>query len=258
MPNGGALGGGELTLSAASQQYVVLPVDVVGSLSNVTIMAWVNLNSVSNWSRIFDFGNNTTTYMFLTPECGGSGTLRLAITTNGASAEQQINCGSILSLGSWHQVAATMSGGTGILYLDGVAVGTNSDMTINPSNLGGTTNNYLGKSQNADAYLDGALDEFRIYNAGLSAAEIAATAALGTGQLLNTNSPPMSWSMAGANLTLSWPLANAGFTLQSCTNLVSGGWMNIALPGSQITNGQWQVTLPAFGNASSIYYRLIK
>jgi poly(hydroxyalkanoate) depolymerase family esterase len=258
LPSGGTLGGGQLTLSSGSSQYASLPSGIVSSLSNFTIVAWVNLVSSAAWSRIFDFGSGTTTNMFLTPQNGASGTLRFAITTNGGGSEQQINCSSPLSTGAWHQVAVTLSGSTGILYLDGIAVGTNSNMTLNPLSLGSTTQNYLGKSQYADPYLNGSLDEFRIYNAALSSAEITATAALGSGQLLGTNRPPMNLLRTGTNLTFSWPLENAGFTLQSRTNLALADWQNVTLPAPQIIGSQWQVTLPSSGNSPSVFYRLAK
>jgi hypothetical protein len=42
-----------------------------------------------------------------------------------------------------------------------------------PSDLGETTENYLGRSQfAADAYYVGSLDEFRIYNRALSEGEV--------------------------------------------------------------------------------------
>jgi hypothetical protein len=258
LPNGGTLSGGQLTLSAVSSQYVSLPPGIINMLSNFTLMAWVNLNSSTNWCRVFDFGNNTTTNLFLTPQNGSSGNVRFAVTTNGGGNEQQINCGSTLATGVWHQVAVALSGTNGILYLDGVAAGTNSGLTLNPASLGSTSNNYLGKSQYADPYLNGSLEEFRIYNVGLSAAEIAATYALGPSQLLSTNSPPMGLVMTDTNLTISWPLACAGFVLQSRTNLVLGDWVNVTLPAPQISGGQWQVPLLPPINAGSVYYRLIK
>jgi hypothetical protein len=248
-----------LILSSISQQYVSLPGGIVSSLSNCTMMAWVNLASASNGSRIFDFGNDTNTYMFLTPQDGASDALRFAITTGGTVAEQEINGNSALSTGVWHQVAVTLNSGTGILYVDGAATGTNSGMTINPSSLGGTVNNYLGKSQfTSDPGLDGALEDFRIYNTGLSSAEIVATAALGSSQLLSTNCPQMGSAISGANLTLSWPLANAGFTLQSNTNLVGGNWMDVSSPVPQLVSNQWQITVPPATNAGSTFYRLLK
>ena len=220
-------------------------------------MAWVKLNSAADWIRVFDFWNNLTTHMFLTPQCGGSGTVRFEI-MNGGSAEQ-INCNATMSLGEWHQVAVTLTGPTGVLYLDGVAVGTNSSLTINPSSLGGTANNYIGRSEYANPYLDGSIDEFRIYNAGLSAAEIAATYALGSEQLLSAESPQLSPPIAGANqVIITWPLVSAGFTLQSCTDLVLGDWQAVTSPAPQIVGGQWQVTLPPATNASPVFYRLIK
>jgi len=258
LPNGGTLGGGRIALSPASQQYVSLPSGIVGSLTDFTVMAWVNLNSVSNWCRIFDFGNNTASNLFITPQNGSTGTLRFAITTNGGPAEQQVNCGSTLTTGAWHQVAVTLSGATGVLYLDGVPVGTNSGVTIHPSTLGNTSNNYLGKSQYADPYLDGAFDEFRIYNAALSPAEIAATAALGSGQLLSTNRPPLNVATSGTNLTFSWPLANAGFTLQTRTNLGLGNWVSVISPAPQIVGEQWQILLPQPSATNQVYYRLLK
>ena len=258
LPSGGTLSGGQLTLSSNAQQYASLPAGIVSSLSNFTVMVWVNLTSVSDWTRIFDFGSDTTANMFLTPQCGGGGTVRFAITTGGGGGEQQINSSSTLSLGVRHQVAVTLSSGTGILYVDGVAVGTNSGLTLNPSSLGNTVNNYLGKSQYPDPYLDGALNEFRIYNVALSSPEIAATAALGSGQLLSTNSPAMIPALSGVNLTLSWSLATAGFALQSRTNLTSGDWVNITSLAPQIIGSQWQVTLPPPDGGGSVYYRLAK
>jgi hypothetical protein len=59
--------------------------------------------------------------------------------------------------------------------------------------LGGTANNRLGRSQCPDPYFDRVIDEFRICNAGLSAAEIAAPAALGASQQSRTNLMLDNW-----------------------------------------------------------------
>ena len=185
LPNGGTFSNGQLTLASASSQYASLPAGIVGTLSNFTIVAWVRLNSTADWARIFDFGSGTTANMFLTPRSGGSGQMRFAITTGGGGAEQQINSSSTLSTGVRHQVAVTLSGNMGVMYLDGSPVGTNSGMTLNPSNLGSTANNYLGKSQYSDPYLNGSLDEFRIYNRALTAAEMAQVHLVGSVTLGN-------------------------------------------------------------------------
>jgi hypothetical protein len=47
-------------------------------------------------------------------------------------------------------------------------------MSLNPSSLGATTQNYIGRSQySADPYLNGRVDDFQIYDDALSAAEVA-------------------------------------------------------------------------------------
>jgi hypothetical protein len=72
-------------------------------------------------------------------------------------------------------VAVAKSGNTGTLYVNGTQVGQNTSMTLSPSSLGNTTNNWIGRSQYAaDPFLDGQIDEFRIYNRALSAAEVQA------------------------------------------------------------------------------------
>ncbi len=53
-----------------TNDYVSLPSGVVSSANTITVAAWVNLNTVSNWMRIFDFGSGTSTYMFLSPKNG--------------------------------------------------------------------------------------------------------------------------------------------------------------------------------------------
>jgi acetylxylan esterase len=70
--------------------------------------------------------------------------------------------------------------------------------------------------------------------------------------------PVMGVAEAGTNLTLTWPLASAGFTLQSCTNLFLGDWMDVTSPAPQIVGGQWQVPMPQSGNIQPVFYRLSK
>ncbi|HYH04980.1 MAG TPA: LamG domain-containing protein, partial [Bacillota bacterium] len=154
-----------------SNDYLSMPAGIVRSLTDFTISTWLKLDTVSTWARIFDFGTGTGMNMFLTPR-GGSNVIRFAITTGGYSVEQQINGTTALAAGVWKHVAVTKAGNVAVLYVDGVEVGRNNNMTLSPSNLGNTNYNYIGKSQYADPYLDGQVDSFRIYNRCLSASEI--------------------------------------------------------------------------------------
>ena len=158
-----------------NNEYVQAPNGIVSGLHDFTVSAWVNPSANSGWSRVFDFGTGTGTYMFLTLSAGG-GPIRFAITTSGGGGEQQINGTSTLSLNTWSLVTVTLSGTTGTLYVNGQAVATNPSMTLNPAALGNTTQNYIGKSQYNDPYLTGEIDDFNIYSSALTASQVAALA----------------------------------------------------------------------------------
>jgi hypothetical protein len=156
---------------SGSNQYVSLPSGIVSGLSSFSICTWVKLSTAPpQWARIFDFGTGTNTYMFLTPN-SGAGT-RFSITTSGNGQEQQINAPA-LTTGTWRHVAVTRTGNTGTLYVDGAEVAQNTAMTLSPMSLGTTTQNWLGRSQfPVDPYLSAQIDNFRIYDRALSAAEV--------------------------------------------------------------------------------------
>ena len=158
-----------------ADEYVSLPSGIVNGLSDFTISAWVNPSADSTWSRIFDFGSGTNNYMFLSVNGAGEG-LRFAITANGNGAEQQLTGGGQLPLDTWSHVAVTLSGTTGTLYLNGTAVATNPNMTLHPSDLGATNQNWIGRSQFPDPLLNGTVDDVAISNRALAPAEVATLA----------------------------------------------------------------------------------
>jgi hypothetical protein len=122
--------------------YVTLPSGVASS-EDITVAAWVRWNGGANWQRIFDFGNDTNSYMFLSPRSGGN-TMRFAITT-GSSGSEQILDTDPLPVGEWVHLAVTLGGNTGILYVNGeprVA----GQILLDPAHVNPTLN-YVGKSQ---------------------------------------------------------------------------------------------------------------
>ena len=258
LPSGGTFSGGQLTLASNLSQYVLLPAGIISTMSNFTIEVWAQLSSVDNGVRLFDFGNSASNCMFLTPRNSSTAKLRFGVVNLG-NFEQDIDASSALSMGVWNHVVVTLNGNSGIAYLNGTPVGTNSYVTNFPFGMGITTNNWLGRSElSTTTYLDGVLDEFRIYNATLSPGEIAATYAMGPDRVLSTNSPSINLVATDTNLTLNWPVESAGFTLQWRTNLVLGDWMNVVAPATQIVGSQWQTTLPQPGDANPAFYRLVK
>jgi hypothetical protein len=261
LPNGGTFSGGRLQLSASGSQFVQLPAGILSNYTAVTIELWAGFPGTlpANCS-LFGFGNingsSGNGYIFCQPRDG-----RIAITASDWSGEQKTSpnpSGNWSGLTSLHVTAVfNPPQGRLALYTNGVLAAQNTAVTIPLSSVNELFC-FIGRSlYSADAYFNFNLDEFRIYNRALSTNEIAATDALGSSQLLSADRPRMNLTLSGANRTLSWPLANAGYTLQSRTNLVMGNWMNVTSPVAQIVGGNWQVTLPP-ANAGSIFYRLMK
>jgi len=170
--------------SSTAGAYVSMPsLDTIAP-NAITIACWFYMTADQSWQRVFDIGKGATpplSYMFVTTHNAASSAagLKFAITTMGNTMEQAIRMTTptVPSVNAWHHVAVTLAAGspyTGTLYIDRVVAGTNTAMTIHPSDLGATDQNYIGKSQFVDPYFSGMIDDFRVYRRALTAAEIAA------------------------------------------------------------------------------------
>lgn len=130
-----------------------------------TAIGWVYVRSYASWSRLFDFGNGS-----------GEDNVIIAI-TNGSTGYPVFNANAsnlfssaLMPLNQWAQLAATQSGTTQTLYLNGQQV---AQQTGGPEASVTRTLNYIGRSNwGSDAYLDGRINTLRMYNRALSSAEI--------------------------------------------------------------------------------------
>jgi hypothetical protein len=178
------ISGGQVVLDGTAGTYVDLSAvgNDIGNLADATFEVWVTWQDPANgyWQRIFDFGMDTTTNMFLTPHPNAHGP-RFALTLNGGGDEQQVETASPFPFGVETHVAVTLDAANqiGSLYVNGQIAAIIYGYTNTPSQMGATTNNYLGKSQYNDPYFNGSINEFRIYNRALSAADIATSYAGG-------------------------------------------------------------------------------
>jgi alpha-L-arabinofuranosidase len=258
LPNGGTFGGGQLALSSNNQQYVQLPAGILSNYTAVTIEAWASFGPLPSACFFFGFGNTSGTsgeqYIFCQPENG-----RIAITSSDYYGEQNTlpnPSGNWSSLTNLH-VTAVFDPPLGYiaLYTNGILVAINNAVTV-PFSSVNDVYSYIGRSlYSGDSYFNCSLDEFRIYNGALSADEIAATQVLGPNQLLSAASPVISAAASSGNLIVSWPVASAGYTVLTTTNLAAGNWTAAAV-APQIVGNQWQVVLPIAGNAQ--FYQLQK
>jgi hypothetical protein len=160
--------GNTLLLNGVSN-YVSLPLSVANAS---TFAIWAKWNGGAAWQRIFDFGDGTSRYLFLTPANGANGLLRFAITTNGNGNEQIIDAPITFPTNSWCHLAVVLDGASGKLYLNGFPISTNTNITIRPWQVQAPSN-YLGLSQfSADPRFSGQLDSLHIYGVALTDTQI--------------------------------------------------------------------------------------
>jgi len=164
-----------LKMDGTTNSYATLKPGVVQSLNQFTISTWVKMTTLSNWQRIFDIGNGTNNYMFLTPQvsaANGVSVLRYAIKNGGS--EQSLSYNYTWPLATWVHLAITQSADSVRMFINGTRVAGTNTITLKPGDLGATTLNYLGKSQfSADPIFQGQIDELKIFNKALTDADIA-------------------------------------------------------------------------------------
>ncbi len=229
--NGATIVGGAVVLDGINQ-YVDLPNGLVAGYNNITVEAWLIDNTVGNWARLWDFGNSSggedfpigagpvgTQYMFVTPQSSWGGSLRGSYTVSGGGAGEQTleNVNTRLPAGVLKQVVWTSDAAlhTGLLYVDGLPVATNLNLTVTPAMMGITSNNWLGRSQfGADFFLQASITEFRLYNEALPPAKVRQSFLLGPEQ--RVGSEPWMVGALPANRTNNLG-TSASFTIEVAT-----------------------------------------
>jgi hypothetical protein len=201
--------------------------DNVASGNEFSFAGWVNWDGGANWQRLFDFGNDTNQYMFLTPSNGSS--MRFVIKNGGA---EQIVQTTPLAIGQWTHLAVTLGGGTARIYVNGVQVATGA-MTIRPGDFDPKVN-YLGKSQFADPLFNGRLDDVRIKSYVLTPAQIAGLMTNAAPQFASTTitlDPAVRGVAYAGTLAGSATDADAGDTL-TYTKIKGPAWLTVAADGT--------------------------
>ena len=171
--------GNELQLNGSSQ-WVELRNDV-SDFRDISVCIWANWAGGSNDQRLVSFGDGGSKQMYITPKDATTGNLRFVITDG--STTQYVNGTAPLMTSGWQHVAFTLSGTTGILYVNGSQVGTGT-ITLTPDKMKGANiysagwKNYIGRG-NSGNYFSGKVDDFRVYSNAQSAGTIATLGAGG-------------------------------------------------------------------------------
>ena len=154
--------------------------------SAMTLEAWVKPTGVSRGWQTVLMKEAPFTFAYALYATGSGGA-----SANGWWRDQQVEAPSSLAAGVWSHVAVTVAGGTGRLYVNGTQVASApatgaAANTALPLRIGG--NNVW-----SDEFFGGLIDEVRVYDRALTAAEVQAdrdAAVVGGGGPPADSTPP--------------------------------------------------------------------
>ncbi len=188
--------------------------------STFTVSTWVKFNTSTPTQTILHLGNATTGYLELALDLYSTGVLRWAAANY---SDQTISVQSNITAGQWNHVAGVYNQGQLTLYINGYSVGTTSypynatTSTSTPLTIGAYY--YGGFPTN---FMNGALDEMRLFNRALSAAEISYLAT----QIYLTNHNGGDVNVVDQANYVEWRQSGitGNVTVELNTNYPSGSW----------------------------------
>jgi hypothetical protein len=270
-----------------ANSYVSIPGGLVTGLSAVTFETWYTNNGLNNGNTLISFGGPIDpTYLLGTNYINWF--MRWSGSLNAFQIATSAGNSGVVTLGSrqqsnvfhWDMVYDPVSGNV-LLYLNGSLFASASGVTVPLSSVGTsvgyiglsawdqtigntytsptTTNTFSGlfgfNGNGNYPYLQANIDEVRIYDGALNASAIAATQLLGPNQLLS-NSASLSYSYSAGSITLSWPIVNGAFSLQSSPGLgAKAAWTTVTGTKS-VVGSNYQMTVPVTNGAA--FFRLIE
>ena len=153
----------------------------------ITISAWIKPVKVGKagdrgggWEEIYRKEDGDARHLLATGYGDGIRGLWIGLGINGRYVERGANADvSVITDGNWHLATATYDGSDITIYFDGAEIG----RFAHPGTLdkGGTADAYVGSSNSAGEFFEGGMDDVRVYDRALSAAEIKALVAGGQG-----------------------------------------------------------------------------
>jgi hypothetical protein len=170
---------------------------------SASLVFWFRASQVDAYARVLDFGNKDgaggTAFIYFTPRDADDQS-RAAISATNAAGKTAVN-NDRLDDGKEHMVAIVIDGAAKKLhvYIDGKEPTLAEDLGDNTLDKVDPKKNWLGRSEfDGDPGFTGSIDEMRVYDQPLSAADIAAAAAAGPDQVPPPTTQPATTTQPAA------------------------------------------------------------
>ncbi len=183
----GAVGGAVDLPGGSNVNAVDLPDNLLQGEADFTTSFWARPDTKGDWIGMFHIGDGLAgdgSFFQIQMQTQADGNTGLAATfkAKGSSLQERVYATPTqdVAAGEWNHVAFTRQGATGTLYLNGQQVASRSDLTIDMTDIGPTSNNWLGRNGYPDPAYDGLMDDVRLYDSTLSAQDISSLYADGS------------------------------------------------------------------------------
>jgi hypothetical protein len=145
---------------------VSIPNNAAFGITNaITIESWIKTTGSPTTEQYVVTKNDDSYYIGLNV-AGANG--KVSFYLNGVSSSWLYSNSTTLNDNNWHHIGCTYNGSTMSIYVDGVL---DNSTALTGTITTGISNMYLG-SRNNNQFFQGSMDEFRIWNRSLCAAEI--------------------------------------------------------------------------------------
>ena len=162
----------------ANGAYILLPSDIIGSKTAITLETWVKPNALLNYSRAWDLGDSGTTHRFfnaLTQGTDGQSYTYFQETKTDPGRYKLTVGEEYLLTVTAEQVSETST--KLMYYINGVCIGSTTGNIALSSMVG--SDNYLGKSKWNDSYADAYFKEFNVYDGAMGPTQVNAQKIMG-------------------------------------------------------------------------------
>ncbi len=215
---------------------------------DVTLAAWVKTTNSSRTEALisrYDASSIETGYLLRTAPSGHPELRIGGYNLSGSGAKVFTDTGKLINDGQWHHVAAVITLGQGVsFYIDGAPTST-QNATVAARAGGANLTLGLNGWTPFGTYFTGSLDDVRIYNRALAAAEVASLAAGGG---TPTAVPTSAASLSVSPLSLSFSATSgAGNPAAQSTNISNAGGGTLTWSAS--TSQPWITVSPLSGTA---------
>lgn len=226
----------------ANRMTFTSPIDIGGNFgaSGVTIETWYTDTGTGTWGKLFQFGNNSAGQELAYTHTRGSGQ-QSGVDRSGAQL-----LGEQITQNEEHHLVITVSpDGNLNTWVDGEQKLTN----INTDNLSNVTTSFeaIGATSWNDPGMRGSVNEFRIYEGELTAAEVASNRLSGPNQTPGNGPVISSFSSSnvtrqeGETATLSWEIDTANLVGNLAVEIVDPG--DVVVHTSSAATGSAVVTI---------------